>query len=436
MNALDPHPGAVAPPYLVALNLTRRCNLRCAHCYLDAGTRQRGGGRELLTAEVKRLLDRIATLDPQIIVVLTGGEPLLRPDFPAIARHATSLGLIPVVGTNGTLLDERRVAQLQEAGVQAVGVSVDSMDADYHDRFRGRRGAWAATVAGIDACRRARLMFQIHFSVTEENAGALPDMIDFARSVGAVALNVFFIVCTGRGEKLADVSRETYGAVLDRVTEAARTETSLLVRAKCAPQFRRIALQIDPDWSITPLHGYEAGGCLAGTRYCRVTPEGDVTPCPYMEMSVGSVRERDFVDIWQDAPLFQQLRGPHLTGRCGICEYRRVCGGCRARPLARTGDPMGEDFLCDYQPQGRPLIEPARDGALALTWSAAAEAIVHRVPPFVRSQVRRRAEAHARSIGASIVLPEHLHALARKRFGAGGAAFGRSHGPQTGGHDR
>jgi MoaA/NifB/PqqE/SkfB family radical SAM enzyme len=144
--------GAVEPPYLVALNLTRRCNLRCAHCYLDAGTRGAGVGDELRTDEVLALLERIAALSRETMVVLTGGEPLLRPDVEGLARRAADRGLMVVVGTNGMLLDDRRVAALQAAGVRAVGISLDSLDPVYHDRFRGLPGAWRATMEGIDAC--------------------------------------------------------------------------------------------------------------------------------------------------------------------------------------------------------------------------------------------------------------------------------------------
>ncbi len=411
---------AVEAPFLVALNLTRRCNLRCAHCYLDAGTRRDGAMDELSTVEVGALIDRIAALSDETMVVLTGGEPMLRPDLCELARHASGLGLMVVVGTNGTLLDEARVAALIDAGVGAVGISLDSLDPVYHDAFRGRPGAWEKTLAGIDACRRAGLMFQIHFSVTDDNADELDAMIAFARSVGAAALNVFFLVCTGRGETLTNVSRDVHERVLRRVTQAARDEEELLVRPRCAPHFKRMALELDPPLPVTLAHGYEAGGCLAGTRYCRVTPEGEVTPCPYIETSVGSVRECDFADLWRDAPLFARLRAPRLEGRCGECEYARLCGGCRARPLARFGALMGEDFLCSYEPHGGAVIEPLPDTESAIPWTPEAEARLERVPPFIRRMVRRRAEAYVRERGGAAVEARHLYELAERRFGAAG----------------
>ena len=202
-----------------------------------------------------------------------------------------------------------------------------------------------------------------------------------------------------------------------RVAEAARDEQELLVRARCAPHFKRVALEMDPPLPVTLIQGYEAGGCLAGTRYCRVTPEGELTACPFMESSVGSLRDSSFLELWTTAPQFAELRAPRLKGRCGVCEYSVVCGGCRARPLARDGDLMGEDFLCGYQPSGGAVVTPLPDRGPSVAWSRDAEARLARVPSFVRRFVRQRAESYAREIGASMVLPGHLETLARRRFG-------------------
>lgn len=191
-----------------------------------------------------------------------------------------------------------------------------------------------------------------------------------------------------------------------------------MIRAKCAPHFKRMAIELDSDWPITMAHGYEAGGCLAGTRYARVTPAGEVTPCPYMDLSAGSIRDRGFAEIWRDAPVFEQLRAPRLGGRCGICEFARVCGGCRARPFAATGDMMGEDTLCTYQPDGTGVIPNVSEAAPAVTWTLAAQERLEHVPPFVRRFVRHRAEAHAREQRCDTVTAEHLETLARLRFGA------------------
>ncbi len=410
----------LAPPFLVALNLTRRCNLNCTHCYLDAGTRESDDSDELTTAEVKELLDDIARLSDETMVVFTGGEPLLRADLTELIAHASGLGLMAVLGTNGLALNDRRVVALKEAGLQGAGISLDSLDAPFHDDFRGLPGSWIRAQSAIDACRRNDLRFQIHFSVTDDNAHELEDMIGYARDVGAFVLNIFFLVCTGRGEEVTNISAETYDRVMRRVTQAARNETEIMIRAKCAPHFKRMAWELDPDWPITTAHGYEAGGCLAGTRYCRVTPDGGVTACPYMEESVGSVRESGFATIWRDAPQFQALRRPVLEGRCGACEYSKICGGCRARPMARDGVLMGEDFLCAYQPQGGTVIEPYSEVGGTLSWTPEAEEWLARIPAFVRRFVRQKAEEHVRADNGSEVTGEVMSALAKTashRFG-------------------
>ena len=410
---------AVDPPFLVALNLTRRCNLKCEHCYLDAGARLHGED-ELSTVEVQTILDDIAALSDETMVVLTGGEPMLRPDINHLARHASGLGLMVVVGTNGTLLDEERVSEFKEAGVRGVGISLDSLDPAYHDGFRGLPGAWDKAMRSMDACRRGGLGFQIHFSVFDDNAHELDDMIAFAKSVGALTLNVFFLVCTGRGEKVTNISHETYEKVLRKVTQAAYEEQDLIIRAKCAPHFKRMAMELDPSWPITLAHGYEAGGCLAGTRYCRVTPEGEITPCPYMENTAGSARDQGFAEVWRNAPLFTALRNPKLEGRCGECEYRMICGGCRARPQARSGELMGEDFLCGYQPQGGAVIEPLTAEGETISWSPEAEKRLKRIPSFLRRMIRGRTEDYARKQGRTTVTVDDMQKLAKRRFGDAG----------------
>jgi len=411
--------GTPEPPFLVAFNLTKRCNLGCAHCYLDAEILRRGAVDELATGEVKRAFAELAALNPEAMVVLTGGEPLLRPDLEELAAHASGLGLMVVVGTNGLLLTPTRARALMAVGVAGVGISLDSLDPARHDAFRGRKGAWLKAMRAIDTCKAEGLAFQLHFSVTDETAEELDAMIAFARESGAMGLNVFFLVCTGRGQKYSGILTQKYEAVLRRVAEAARNEKQLMVRAKCAPHFKRIASEIDPDWPITAAHGYDAGSCIAGTRYARVTPEGSVTPCPFMETSAGSLRRASFGEIWREAPVFAALRAPKLEGRCGACEFAQLCGGCRARPLALSGNMMGEDELCTYQPKGGPVIMPLAPSQGGPSWSAEAEARLARVPGFVRRMVRKRAEDYVQGEGRAEVSTQDLAYLRERRFGAG-----------------
>ncbi|MCZ7562867.1 MAG: radical SAM protein [Burkholderiales bacterium] len=407
--------------YLLAINLTRRCNLRCAHCYLDAAALAGAVRDELTTAEVCGVLDAVAARSGGTMVVLTGGEPLVREDLEAIVGHGAGRGLAMVVGTNGVLLTERRVCSLKRAGALGVGISLDSLDPVRHDRFRGLSGSWEKTLAGIEACRRHGLAFQIHFTVTEDNAGELAAMIDFARAAGARVLNVFFLVCTGRGESLSDISPRRYEQVLAEVVAAQARHTDLVIRARCAPHFKRIAHQRCPDSPLNRIGGGDGDGCIAGTHYCRITPEGGVTACPYIAAEEGNLRERPFSEIWDHGAGFARLRAPALAGKCGACEYRRLCGGCRARPLAAGGDLMDEDPFCAYAPAGGAALAPLADGETGLVrWSEAARRRLDRIPGFVRRLVKKRAEAYVAELGQDVVTTEHLAQLSARRFGADG----------------
>lgn len=414
---------ALAPELrLVAINLTWRCNLACAHCYLDAGTQSdgaRGSGRgELGCEEVCALLDQIAGHSAQAMVVLTGGEPLLRRDLEAIVEHGARLGLTMVIGSNGTALTDARVAALKRAGLAGAGISVDSLDAGRHDRFRGLPGCWRKTMAGIEACRRHGLSWQLHFTLTAENAHELPAMVDFARENGARVLSVFFLVCTGRARGMTDLTPEQYERALAAIIQLQQRNPDLIVRPRCAPHFKRIAYQTDPASPLARISGFDGDGCLAGVGYCRVAPDGAVTPCPYIEQTAGNIRARPFAEIWEGSELFAALRAPKLTGACGACEFRRLCGGCRARPAARGGGLLDADPLCAYRPRGEAVIQPWSETRSGVVWSEAALARLQRIPGFVRSMVKQRAEAYVRELGQDQVQPEHLHALAARRFGS------------------
>ncbi len=406
--------------YLLAINLTDRCNLACAHCYMDAKTLQQGGANELGTREVCDLLDQIAERSSETMIVLTGGEPLLRADLEELVAHGARLGLAMVIGTNGMALTDKRVQSLKAAGALGAGISIDSLDPQQHDAFRGLPGAWEKTLNGIEACKRHELSFQIHFSVTEANAGEIPAMINFARAAGARVLNVFFLVCTGRGESMSDISPITYERVLHQLVAAQEQSTDLLIRARCAPHYKRIAYQRNPASTLTRAAGYEGGGCLAGIHYCRITPEGAVTACPYIPDTEGSIREAGFWDIWDRSPTFQSLRHPQLQGKCGSCEYQKLCGGCRARPLALGGSLMDTDPWCVHLPDGSAVIEPLAEQPRQLTWSAEAEKRLSRVPSFLRKMVKNRAESYVQELGLHTVTEQHLATLSAKRFGSGG----------------
>lgn len=402
-------------PHVVAWNLTRRCNLACAHCYIAAGD-WHSGEDDLTTAECQRITDEILAVNPGAMFVLSGGEPLLREDLEAIARHATEGGATVVVGTNGTLLTDARLRSLAGAGVRGFAVSVDSLDPTYHDRFRHGTGALEETVAAVDRIRDRGLDFIVQMTVTRGNRSELSDLADWAAGRGAVAFNVYFLVATGRGDGMRGLEPAGNEEVLTELLQLEqRYRGRMMVRSKCNPQLMRLAVRHAPD---SPLLNYQTR-CPCGVHYCRITPEGKVTPCPYTPAVAGDLRARSFQEVWFGSPVFRALRHGELGGRCGRCEYREVCGGCRARAHAESGDLLAEDGSCAYEPTDGPVVRPARDAAYGrpatqeLQWDAAARERMGRVPSFVRGVVMRRVEAFARERGIQRVTTETLEEVRR-----------------------
>ncbi len=396
-------------PRLVSWNVTRRCNLSCAHCYLEADSRSSGKG-EMTTLEAIELIDQLAALCPGAMLVFSGGEPLMRADLSSLVAHAAGSGLMPVLGTNGVLLNDTRARDLAESGLKGVGLSLDSLDASKHDEFRGVRGAWHRTVAAIKTCHDHSLAVQIHTTATRDNHMEIPELIAFAAEQGAAAFNLFFLVCTGRGQGITDISAAQYEAALHLLASSQQEyQGRMLVRARCAPHFQRIAHASDASFAVA------TAGCMAGTAYMRVTPEAGVTPCPYLPIEVGSLRSEALADIWQTAPLFKQLRAPKLTGRCGVCEYEKLCGGCRARAFAASGDLMAEDPWCEYQP-GQSNARAPEVQEVDPIWSEEAYVRLERIPAALRPMVERGVLAYARSKGMETITPELMQEM-RSRAG-------------------
>lgn len=388
-------------PHVVAWNLTRRCNLECAHCYISAGPGESATG-ELGTDAVLAIAEQILEVNPAPLFILSGGEPLLRDDLDTIATFAARRGATVVVGTNGTLLTDRRIEALKTAGVSGVAVSVDSLDPSYHDRFRHGQGSLAETTAAVERLHRHRLDFVIQTTVTRGNRHELSGIAAWSAQLGAVCFNAYFLVPTGRGSRMTDLSPQACEAALEELVALHRTYLGhMMVRAKCAPHFMR---HVHRSAAGSPVLGYETR-CPCGSQYCRITPDGKVTPCPYLPEVAGDLTRERFADVWRESPLFATLRQGSLGGKCGRCEYRRVCGGCRARAFAETGDVLGADSSCTYEPSGdAALVEPAGvtyGSAVAseLGWSPAAAARLQRIPSFVRGVVAKRLEDYARERG-------------------------------------
>ena len=434
-------------PYTVSWNLTQRCNQQCAHCYLSAFP-QADSTDELTTEECFRVMDEMAGINPDLLLILTGGEPFLRRDLFDLAGHAVHRGFTVVLGTNGFLLREKQATAMRQHGIQGASISLDSTDPGRHDAFRQFPGSWEGAIRATQALRAVGLPFSLHMSVTGWNAGEIPAMIDLARQLGARVLNLFFLVRTGRGAGLTDIPAEEYERVLTQIARAQTDAPALLqqsaqanggaeeswggelgqpgglvVRAKCAPFFRRILYGLDP---VSPLlRNFAEGSCPAGRHYCRIMPNGDVTACPYMPVVAGNLRRSPFGDLWRDAGLFTDLRGGRLGGRCGSCEFSRICGGCRCRAYATFGDYLAEDPACAYQPgaYGDRAIElPAHQtfgvrAEATLTWTAEARARLKGIPGFARGMVVAGVEQYARDRGVSVITPELMQETRQRMAG-------------------
>lgn len=400
-------------PFLISWNVTKRCNLRCAHCYLDASDLESKSG-ELSASESFKLIDEISLLAPGGMLILTGGEPLVREDIFDLAGYASGKGLYVVLGTNGTLLTDNIVSRLKEQGVKGVGISIDSLSPSSHDAFRGLQGSWEKMVAGIDILSRHGMEFQLQFSVNKNNQHEIESVVEFAYEKGARAMNVFFLVCTGRGQDLADISPQQYEKVLLQLADMDKKYSGkMIVRGRCAPHFLRVVKQRDPE---SPVMKGATSGCIAGTHYFRITSDGDVTPCPYMSTVAGNVRKKNLSEIWQDSGIFHILRNPSYNGRCADCEFSDVCGGCRARALAANGDLMGEDPWCEHKPEEGKRADKKSAGDIL--WEDGAAERLNNVPLFLRSMVKMGLEQYARAKGLSHITPAMMEEM-RKRVKTG-----------------
>jgi AdoMet-dependent heme synthase len=343
---------------MVAWEVTRRCNLSCIHCRAAAERGPYPG--ELSSKEAILLIDAIASFSKPV-VILTGGEPLLREDIFDLARYGTGRGLRMVMAPNGTLIDAERALQIKESGIQRVSISLDGATPGTHDRFRRVEGAFAGALRGIEHLKNAGMEFQVNTTVTERNREELPAILNLAVGLGAVAHHMFLLVPTGRGKELEGqaIQAAEYEKVLNWFYEQ-REKFPLQLKATCAPQYYRILRQRmkAEDRKLTlQTHGLDAmtRGCLGGIGFCFISHRGEVQPCGYLEARSGSIREESLREIWEKSPVFQKLRDfSGYKGRCGDCEYIRVCGGCRARAFEKTGDLLSEEPLCIYSPKLSP----------------------------------------------------------------------------------
>lgn len=336
---------------MIAWEVTRSCNLACVHCRASSLKGPYPG--ELGTEACRRLIDDIASFSKPV-VILTGGEPLLRPDIFEIARYGTDKGLRMVLATNGTLLTEESVRKMIDAGIGRVGISLDGENAEGHDAFRKVPGAFAGAVAGIEILKKMGMEFQINTTITRDNLDRVEEILKLAIDLGAAAHHIFLLVPTGRGKEMADraISAEEYERTLNRFYEW-NLSCPIQLKATCAPHYFRILHRRKKgggEEHAGPLHAMTRG-CLGGSAFCFISHIGQVQPCGYLEIDCGRIKEKSFREIWENSAQFRALRDlKQYKGKCGRCEFIRVCGGCRARAYESTGDYLAEEPLCAYEP--------------------------------------------------------------------------------------
>jgi radical SAM protein with 4Fe4S-binding SPASM domain len=345
-------------PKWIAWETTRTCNLKCVHCRSSSDSHATAGG--FTTAEGIKLLDELADYC-QPVLVLSGGEPLLRPDIWDLAAHGTARGLRMCLATNGVLVDDAACRRMKETGIRMVSLSLDGATAATHDDFRQQPGAFDATVAAAGRLKAHGVPFLVNSSFSKRNQDEIPRCYELAKRLGATAWYMFMIVPTGRGADIMNelISKEDYDRLLEWHYETEKLEPELLMRPTCAPHYYRVVLQKNrgrdaEDKLQRRSLSFSTGGgkgCIAAQTICLIDAFGNVQPCSYMPTSAGNVKETPFREIWERSPLFLELRDfSRYKGRCGSCEYLNVCGGCRARAEAVYGDRLAEEPFCDYVP--------------------------------------------------------------------------------------
>lgn len=324
-------------PRLIFWETTNCCNLKCVHCRGSAISTL--DPQQMGTDEMKKFIDEVVSFAHPILV-LSGGEPLLREDIFEISSYASQKGLRVALATNGTLVTPEVAKRIKDSGIVKVSISLDGANAKTHDNFRGENGAFALALQGFKNLKEAGMSMQINSTIVKRNVHELPQILELALNLKADAFHIFMLVPTGCGLKIADtdmIPAKRYEEVLNWLYKKSR-EVSIDLKATCAPHYARISKQ-------------KGKGCLAGNGVCFISYKGDVQPCGYLPLVAGNIRREKFQNIWEKSELFSSLRNPSLLkGKCGACEYRVMCEGCRARAYAETGDYLEEEPYCVYEP--------------------------------------------------------------------------------------
>ncbi|OGW45370.1 MAG: radical SAM/SPASM domain-containing protein [Nitrospirae bacterium RBG_13_41_22] len=344
-------------PKWIAWEITRRCNLKCIHCRSSSEIEVKGHP-DFSTQEAFRIIDDIISYAKPVIV-LSGGEPLLRKDVFEVARYGTEKGLRMCLATNGTLVDDKICEKIKDSGIKIVSLSLDGSEETVHDNFRNQKGAFAGTINAAQLFQKHGIEFIINSSFTKRNQEDIPRIYKLAKELGATAWYMFMIVPTGRGEEIMNelISKEDYEEVLEWHYQMEKGEREMLVRPTCAPHYYRIVLQKSKEegtkFERRTLKFSTGGakGCIAGQLIALIDVDGDVLPCSYFPKPAGNIKVQSFKDIWENSELFKELRDfKKYKGKCGSCEYVSVCGGCRARAYSVYGDYLEEEPFCGYMP--------------------------------------------------------------------------------------
>ena len=344
---------------LVFWETTRACNLECPHCRAQA--QKSRSSDELSTLEAKRFIDQLTALAKPILV-FSGGEALVREDIHELIHYAHQRGLKAALATNAALIDRDTAGRLKESGIVLTAVSIYGSSGQAHDNFCGRPGAFAKTLAGIENIKSAGIKLQINTTITRKNLSELENIGALALRLGAFSYHVFFLVPVGRGLALEgdEISPLEYEEAFNRLYDFQRN-FPLHIKPTCAPHYYRILRQrltkekSDQSFDLSD-HGFHAvtKGCLAGQGVCFVSCKGEVFGCGYLPLAAGDLRKQSFREIWLESELFKALRDDsRLSGKCGICEFKKVCGGCRARGYWASGDYLSPEPYCVYEPAGK-----------------------------------------------------------------------------------
>jgi heme b synthase len=347
-------------PRLVFWELTTGCNLKCIHCRASASAAI--SPDDLNYAESCRIIDQLAAYAP-LILVLSGGEPLMRPDVFELAKRAGSNNIRVALATNGTMVDGAMAERIKDAGIQRVAISLDGANSRTHDEFRGEAGAFDAAIQGLKHLKEIGISTQINTTVSRHNAGELPEILDLALSLGTAAFHLFLLVPVGCGLTIAEeqsIKGEESERILNWFYDRS-LDSNIELKATCAPHYYRIVRQrraearrAGEQLAELPSHGMNAmtRGCLAGSGVCFISHRGEVYPCGYLPVAAGDLRRQEFKSVWESSPVFASLRDTgNLEGKCGVCEFKQVCMGCRARSYGMTGNYLGEEPFCVYEPR-------------------------------------------------------------------------------------